>query len=388
MVRGRASGAALAVMAAVAAALGGSCRRAPAPPSPAASASSDARPVADTSGWFALEAVTGVRGPRARLTDRSPTCLDAVGCPFEPVRLPACGAGVPALDVAEVHKAARAQPAARGRLRVRGRLALHERGSLVACTGDRTARVSPVKLPHEADRPCCNDRSGTFVLRGSSEPAPTDLLLTSARGEVDIGAVLLGAASCGGDESALCCPLPPGAPVVVEGEPVVLGERMAPYSVVLTAARLCTEAPAPDAPEAAPTSCADGAFTYRDGTELEHPSRCAECRCAGGTWEPAPRDGCFPIRPGVAADLDLAARAVRRSVHEGGLLGPYFVRPLAAAEPALVRAVHERLGRAGVELAGLHEEPLPPATAPWPARCAPAPDVAAEIWIGRGWAQR
>lgn len=375
-------------MAVVAAASGGGCGRAPPPPAPAASASSGARPAVDTSGWFALEAVAGVRGPRARLAGASGTCLDARGCPFEPVRLPACGAGVSALSVAEVQARAQAQPAARGRVRVRGRLALHESGSLVACAGDRTARVSPVKLPHEVDRPCCNDRSGTFVLRDPASRTPTDLLLTSARGEFDIGAVLLGAASCGGDESALCCPLPPGAPVVVEGEPVVLGARMAPYSVVLTAARLCTEAPAPDAPAAAPTSCVDGAFTYRNGTELEHPSRCAVCRCAAGTWEPAPRDGCFPIRPGEPADLVPAERAVRRSVHEGGLLGPYFVRPLAAAEPALVRAIHERLSRAGVEPAGLHEEPLPPATAPWPAPCAPAADVAVEVWIGRGWALR
>jgi len=44
------------------------------------------------------------------------------------------------------------------------------------------------------------------------------------------------------------------------------------------------------------------------------------------------------------------------------------------------------LSRAGVEPTGLNEEPLSPATAPWPARCAPAPEVAVEIWIGRGWA--
>lgn len=364
------------------------CHRSPSPPVPAASASSGARlePLVDTSSWIDLDQVAGERGPLALLTGPALSCLDARGCPFEPVRLPPCGAGVSALGVSEVRARASAEKAIQGRVRVRGRLALHESRGIVACPGDPTPRLSAVKLPHEVDRPCCNHGCGTFVLRDPANRPGTDLLLTTARGEIDIGKALRATASCGGDESALCCPLPPDSPVVVEAEPVVLGERMAPYSVILSAVRLCTESSTKQVAKVAPRSCANGVFTYRDGTLIEHPSRCALCRCAAGAWEPVVREKCFPIRLNEPADIARAEREVRRSVDHGGLLGPYFVRPLAAADPAKVRAIRQRLLRgAGVEPFFLHEEPLPVSTGPWPAPCAPPAGLVAEVWIGREW---
>ena len=365
----------------------GACNRSPSLPQPDASSKPrDPVPV-DTSRWLALNSVTYMNAPHAQLAGN--TCLVKRGCPYEPVRPPVCSQPLSTLSVTEVHALVGAGEPPSRRILVRGHLALHRSGGLVAC--GRPNGVSHPLSSNDSgggDHICCNHVRGLFVLRDPSNPSSPDLLLTSAGVATDIREALQFAAGCQGDDSALCCPLSQDASVIIEANVVALGKKLKPYENILTGVRLCEQSDlgtttASDTTTTA-TSCVHGAFTYRDGTRLLHPLRCEACRCSSGAWQSVHAEACFALRSNEPGALAAAKRAIQKSVN-GGLMGPYFLRPAASTAPSTVAAIREDLSRAVEDPEFLHEEPLPETTVHWPANCV-LPEAVAEVWLFRGFA--
>jgi hypothetical protein len=139
----------------------------------------------------------------------NPHCLKDVGCPFQPVALPACEPGLAAVILSDLSIL---KTSVGRRMALRGFLRANPRVTLADC-----------------GKECCNFGGGHIALtdattRGHVEERGVRLMDDAAPRAFD----------CVGDESASCCGFPLEQEVVAEGR---LAERDGRF--VLEAPRLC-----------------------------------------------------------------------------------------------------------------------------------------------------